>query len=74
MNRINNFPPIETSHIISEKELEDTIGGACDETCKACDSTCKACTPGNKNDNNGNSTTINTGHGSTTSGPGIYKP
>ena len=54
----NDYPSLETSHILTESEMEDTLEGYCN-------SNCKSCTPGNKNSNigNGNDTDIDIGIG-----------
>lgn len=34
----NNFPSIQTSRILTEKDMEETLGGICNVTCKSCHS------------------------------------
>ena len=51
---INNFPPIETSNVLTEEEMYQISGGSYGRSCKSdCSDSCKpdcsdSCKPGKK--------------------------
>ena len=55
-----NFPSLKTARILSEEEMLEFRGGACNSGCKSgCSSSCKTgCSPGNKNNNQGNGNSL----------------
>lgn len=44
----DKYPSLSESNVLSNSELDETLGGACAENCKSCEEGCKACDPGNK--------------------------
>ncbi|MBO8472238.1 MAG: hypothetical protein IAB81_01220 [Bacteroidetes bacterium] len=49
MSGIEKYPQIAESHILTQNELEETLGGCCGDNCKSCDEGCKSCEEGHKN-------------------------
>lgn len=37
MSGIEKYPQIAESHILTQNELEETLGGCCGDNCKSCD-------------------------------------
>ncbi len=50
MKTINksDYPSIGQSNILNSKELDEAVGGTCDQTCKSCQSSCKSCQKDNQ--------------------------
>lgn len=50
MNKfINSYQDLDKANVMTDQELNESLGGACKQTCKSCNDGCKSCKDGGKN-------------------------
>lgn len=48
-NQDNPYQNLDEANVMTEKELNESLGGACKQNCKSCNDGCKSCKDGGKN-------------------------